>query len=49
MRQVVLIAAGLLVGIGLTLMTDPRLAEMRGDLTGFLPAWVAGNGVINSQ
>lgn len=49
MRQVALIAAGLLVGIGLALMSDPRLADMRADLTGFLPAWVAGNGVVTSQ
>lgn len=49
MRQVVLIAVGLLVGIGLTLLTDPRLAGTRGDLAGYLPAWVAEKGFATSR
>lgn len=49
MRQVVLIVAGVLVGVGLTLMTDPRLAEERGDFLSGLPEWVSGNGFANSR
>lgn len=48
MRQMVLIAAGLILGIGLTLATDPRMADMRRDLVGVLPGWIDGSGSATS-
>lgn len=49
MRQVVLIASGLLVGIGLTLVTDPRLADRHGDVRDFLSALVSGDDPAHSE
>ncbi|NCQ25172.1 MAG: hypothetical protein GW798_12145 [Roseovarius sp.] len=49
MRQVFLIAAGVFIGVGLALATDPRFEDVRSALPGILPEWISGASPVTSQ